>query len=86
MVRGANSEGMSWTHHRSDNSYTVTVGKARCRVWQTTTGHWGTIVRQAGRAKGSYTFATREDAQDWVVARLAEIDTRAPMRQSDKQP
>ncbi len=77
---------MTWTHHGADNSYTLTLGTAHCRVWQTTAENWGAIVRQRGRVKGEYTFATREEAQAWDVARLAEIEARAPMRQSDKRP
>jgi hypothetical protein len=75
----------SWTHHRTDNSYTLTVGKARCRVWQTTTENWAAIVSQKGRAKGAYTFATLEEAQAWGIAQLAETAARASMHQAGKR-
>ncbi len=63
---------MEWVHDPAEQAATLIQGEVRCRVWQTASGSWATLISVHGDATAAYSFATREQAQAWCEAQLAE--------------
>ena len=64
---------MDWVHDPRDAAYTLIQADARCRVWYTpTAASWAALISVHGDATAAYSFPTREEAQAWCEAQLAE--------------
>ena len=66
------TQAMEWVHDPADQAATLIAGDARCRVWQTAGGTWAALISVRGDATAAYSFATREAAQAWCEAQVAE--------------
>jgi hypothetical protein len=64
---------MEWVQEPADDTATLIQGDARCRVWYTpTAASWAALISVRGDATAAYSFPTREAAQAWCEAQLAE--------------
>ena len=64
---------MEWVQEPAADAATLIQGDARCRVWYTpTAASWAALISVHGDATAAYNFASREAAQAWCEAQLAE--------------
>jgi hypothetical protein len=63
---------MNWHDDPADQAATLIQGDARCRVWRTAADTWAALISVRGDATAAYSFTTREEAQAWCEAQLAE--------------
>ena len=63
---------MEWMHDPAEQAATLIQGELRCRVWRTAGGTWAALISVRGDATAAYSFATREAAQEWCEAQVAE--------------
>ena len=63
---------MEWVYDLADHAATLIQGNLRCRVWRTAGGTWAALISVRGDATAAYSFATREAAQAWCEAQVAE--------------
>jgi hypothetical protein len=63
---------MEWVQDPADHAATLIAGEVRARVWQTASGTWAALISVRGDATAAYSFATREAAQAWCEAQVAE--------------
>ena len=66
------TQAMEWVQDPADHAATLIAGKVRARVWQTASGTWAALISVRGDATAAYSFATREAAQAWCEAQVAE--------------
>ena len=67
---------MEWVQDVADAAATLIQGDVRCRVWRTAAGTWAALISIHGDATAAYSLATREAAQAWCEAQLAERQRR----------
>jgi hypothetical protein len=67
---------MEWVQDAADAAATLIRGDIRCRVWRTAAGTWAALISIHGDATAAYSLATREAAQAWCEAQLAERQRR----------
>ena len=63
---------MDWHEDAADQAATLIQGDVRCRVWRTTAATWAALISVHGDATAAYSFPTRQEAQAWCEAQLAE--------------
>ena len=66
------TQAMEWVQDAADHAATLIEGEVRCRVWRTAAGTWAALISVRGDATAAYSFATREAAQAWCEAQVAE--------------
>ncbi len=66
------TQGMEWVQDPVDQAATLIQGEVRCRVWRTAGGTWAALISVRGDATAAYSFPTREQAQAWCEAQIAE--------------
>ena len=64
---------MEWKHNRQTGEYTLSRGACRTIVWDTAVDGWAVSITGPDSIEGQPHFATRDEAQAWAVARLAEL-------------
>ncbi len=64
---------MEWQYNPATYEYTVIRGACRATVWLTLAGAWAALVTSPDREEGRDQFPTREEAQAWAVAHLADL-------------
>ena len=63
---------MDWHDDPGGQAATLIEGDARGRVWRTAADTWAALLSIRGDATAAYSFATREEAQAWCEAQVAE--------------
>ena len=63
---------MEWGYDAVEQAATLIAGDVRCRVWRTAADTWAALISVRGDATAAYSFTTREAAQAWCEAQLAE--------------